>query len=78
MWVNKINVKCKCGKGDLDQSLNDVSSIIMNKTEMDEKNKDEDTQKEENRICPNHKSVFYLNYWAYSKLNYIIKIINNL
>ena len=71
--VNKINVKCKCKVGDLDQTLNDISSIIMNKTEMDEKNKDEDTQKEENRICPNHKSVFYLNYYCIECFTYICK-----
>ena len=41
---NIISVKCKCGKGSLDQSLNDISNIIMKKTEMDEKNKDNDTQ----------------------------------
>ena len=37
--VDTINVKCKYGKGDLDQTLGDVSSIIMKKTEMDEKKK---------------------------------------
>jgi hypothetical protein len=29
--VSKINVKCKCGNGDLDETLNDISSIIMKK-----------------------------------------------
>ena len=28
---SKINVKCKFGNGDLDETLNDISSIIMKK-----------------------------------------------
>ena len=72
--VNIINVKCKCGKGDLDQTLADVSSTIMKKTEMDEKNKDSDTQEEEIKICPNHKkSVFYLNYYCIECFTHICK-----
>ena len=72
--VDIINVKCKCGKGDLDQTLSDVSAIIMKKTEMDEKNKDRDTQEEEIKICPNHKkSVFYLNYYCIECFTHICK-----
>ena len=70
--VNVINVKCKCGEGDLDQTLGDVSSIIMKKTELDEKNKDDDTQ-EEIKICRNHKTVFYLNYYCIECFTHICK-----
>ena len=71
--TNIINVKCKCGKGDLDQTLGDVSSIIMKKTELDEKNKDRDTQ-EEIKICPNHKkNVFYLNHYCIECFTHICK-----
>ena len=71
---NIISVKCKCGKGSLDQSLNDISNIIMKKTEMDEKNKDNDTQEEEIKICPNHKkAVYYLNYYCIECFTHICK-----
>ena len=72
--VNVITVKCKCGKGNLDQNLNDVSSIIMKKTEMDEKNKKNDTDThEETKTCPNHKQVFYLNYYCIECFTHICK-----
>ena len=71
--VNAIKVKCRCGGGELNKTLEDISSIIMEKTEMDKKNKDSDIQKEETKICPNHKSVFYLNYYCVDCFAYICK-----
>ena len=72
--VNVIKVKCKCDRGDLDQTLDDVSAIIKEKIEMDEKNKDNDIQEEEIRICPNHKkSFYYLNYYCIECFKYICK-----
>ena len=66
-----IKVKCKCGQGELDQTLNDVSSIIMKKTELDEKNKDEDTREELQR-CAIHPNI-YLNYYCIECSNNICK-----
>ena len=69
--VSKINVKCKCGNGDLDETLNDISSIIMKKTELDKNNKDEDTR-EETKMCPTHTNS-YLNYYCIECFNHICK-----
>ena len=69
--VNMIRVKCKCGQGELDQTLSDVSSIIMKKTEIDEKNKDEDTR-EEIRRCADHPND-YLNYYCIECFNHVCK-----
>lgn len=69
--VSMIKVKCKCGKGDLDQTLNDVSSIIMKKTELDEKNKDEETR-EEMKMCKKHPNI-YLNYYCIECFNHVCK-----
>ena len=69
--VSKIKVKCKCGNGDLDETLNDISSIIMKKTQLDEKNKDEDT-KEETKMCPKHTNS-YLNYYCIECFNHVCK-----
>ena len=69
--VSKINVKCKCGNGDLDETLNDISSIIMKKTKLDENNKDEDTR-EETKMCPIHTNS-YLNYYCIECFNHVCK-----
>ena len=69
--VGMITVKCKCGNGNLDQTLNDVSSIIMKKTQLDEKNKDEDTR-EETKMCPRHPNS-YLNYYCIECFNHVCK-----
>ena len=69
--VSMIKVNCKCGKGDLDQTLNDVSSIIMKKTQLDEKNKDEDTREELKR-CQKHPND-YLNYYCIECFNHVCK-----
>ena len=69
--VGMIKVKCKCGKGYLDQTLNDVSSIIMKKTQIDEKSKEEDTREELKR-CPIHPNS-YLNYYCIECFNHICK-----
>jgi WD40 repeat protein len=72
--VDKINVKCKCGKGNLDQTLKDVSDIIMDKLKLDENKKDEDNQ-EEKKICPNHQKSanYYLNYYCIECFTHICK-----
>ena len=69
--VSMIKVKCKGGQGVLDQTLSDISSIIMKKTEIDEKNKDEDTR-EEIRRCEDHPND-YLNYYCIECFNHICK-----
>ena len=69
--VAMINVKCKCGNGDLDETLNDISSIIMKKTQLDEKNKD-DEPSEETKMCPKHSNC-YLNYYCIECFNYVCK-----
>jgi WD40 repeat protein len=67
-----IKVKCKCGKGVLDQTLNDVSSIIMKKTQIDEKNKDDDTR-EEMKLCTRNNHNCYLNYYCIECFNHVCK-----
>ena len=72
--AEKITVSCRCKEGYLVQHLSDVSSIIMKKTEMDEKNKNEDTQEQEIKICPNHKkNVFYLNHYCIECFTHVCK-----
>jgi WD40 repeat protein len=70
--VSMIKVKCKCGKGVLDQTLNDVSSIIMKKTQIDEKNKDDDTR-EEMKLCTRNNHNCYLNYYCIECFNHVCK-----
>ena len=72
--ADKIIVNCRCNEGSLVQTLSDVSSIIMTKTEMDEKNKEDDTQEQEIKICPNHKkNVFYLNHYCIECFTHVCK-----
>ena len=70
--VGMIKVKCKCGKGELDQSLNDVASIIMKKIQIDEKNKDDDTR-EEMKLCSRNNHNCYLNYYCIECFNHVCK-----
>ena len=69
--VSMINVKCKCGNGDLDETLNDISSIISKKIQLDEKNKD-DEPSQETKMCPKHLNS-YLNYYCAECFNYVCK-----
>ena len=62
---NIIKVKCKCGKGNLDQTLNDIISIIIQKTELDEMNKGEtkdDADEIELDRCKIHQNSYLNNY----------------
>ena len=62
------------GIGDwgLGQTLNDVSSIIMKKTQIDEKNKDDDTR-EEMKLCTRNNHNCYLNYYCIECFNHVCK-----
>jgi len=62
---NIITVNCKCGKGNLDQTLNDIISNIKNKTQLDEMNKGEtkdDADEIELERCKNHPNSYLNNY----------------
>ena len=69
--VSMIKVTCKCGLGELDQTLNDVSSIIMKKIKLDEK-KESNNINEEMKLCKQHPS-FYLNHYCMECSNYVCK-----
>lgn len=72
--VDKINIKCKCGKGNLDQTLDDVSSIIKEKIKLDENTKNEDNN-EEKKICPNHptSSNYYFDHYCIECFTHVCK-----
>lgn len=62
---NVIKVKCKCMKGDLEQTLNDIISIIKRKAELDEMNKGEtkdDADEVELEKCKIHPNSYLNNY----------------
>ena len=62
---NIIKVNCKCGKGNMDQTLNDIISIIIQKSELDEMNKGEtkdDADEIELDRCKIHPNSYLNNY----------------
>ena len=71
---NIIKVKCKCDEGELDQTLGDISSIIMQKIEFDEINKKENQNEDqkEKEICKYHNNK-YLNYYCIECFTHICK-----
>ena len=69
--VEFIKVKCKCGKGELAQSLNDVSSLIIKKKQSDEKNKGKEII-EELKICEKHSNE-YINSFLSNVFNMFAK-----
>ena len=69
--VSLIKVKCKCGKGELAQTLNDISTIIIKKMELDEK-KDDNIIREDMKLCQQHPTC-YLDHYCMECSNYVCK-----